>query len=172
MRMYVAFLPADSELLESHILNKAASWVAGADNPMIHAEVVFVDRESAQDIVGRSCSIHYGGKVFLDQKRFSRKQWQFRSVSASREQVKAAFKFCQDHVGDGFNKAGYYLQPFSSGASTTEGKSTWFCSEIVAGALRAAGKDVPVSLHPHKLYNRIRDMTTPDCPRNSVAIKF
>ena len=94
MRMYVAFLPADSELLESHILNKAASWVAGAANPMIHTEVVFVDRESAQDIVGRSCSIHYGGKVFLDQKRFSRKQWQFRSVSATKEQVKAAFKFC------------------------------------------------------------------------------
>ena len=113
MRMYVAFLPADSELLESHILNKAASWVAGAANPMIHTEVVFVDRESAQDIVGRSCSIHYGGKVFLDQKRFSRKQWQFRSVSATKEQVKAAFKFCQEHVGDGFNKTGYYLQPFS-----------------------------------------------------------
>ena len=80
---------------------------------MIHAEVVFVDRESAQDIVGRSCSIHYGGKVFLDQRRFSRKQWQFRSVSATKEQVKAAFKFCQEHVGDGFNKTGYYLQPFS-----------------------------------------------------------
>ena len=120
--MYVAFLPSDSELLEAHILNKAASLVAGAQNPMIHTEVVFVDRESPSDIVGRSCSIHYGGKVFLEQKRFSRKQWRFRSVSCSKEQVKAAFQFCQNHVGDSFNKYGYYMQPFSKGSASTEGK--------------------------------------------------
>lgn len=170
--MYVAFLPSDSELLEAHILNKAASWVAGATNPMIHTEVVFVDRENSTDVVGRSCSIHYGGNVFLEQKRFSRKQWRFRSVNCTKEQVRAAFKFCQDHVGDSFNKYGYYMQPFSNGSRTTEGKNSWFCSEIVAGALRAAGKDVPVSMHPHKLYMAVRDMTTPDCPRSNVEMKF
>lgn len=172
MRMYVAFLPSDSELLEAHILNKAASLVSGVKNPMIHTEVVFVDRESPSDIVGRSCSIHYGSQVFLEQKRFSRKQWRFRSVSCTKDEVKAAFKFCQDHVGDGFNKYGYYMQPFSRGSATTEGKTSWFCSEIVAGALRAAGKDVPVSLHPHKLYGAVKDMTTPDCPRSNVTMTF
>ena len=73
MRMLVAFLAADSELLELHVLNKAAAWAAGGDNPMIHTEILFVDRETEDGFVGRSCSIHYGGEVFFQQKKFSRR---------------------------------------------------------------------------------------------------
>lgn len=70
MKMLVAFLASDSELLESHFLNKAAAWAAGGTTPMIHVEVVFVDREGRDGIIGRSCSIHYGGKVFFGAKAF------------------------------------------------------------------------------------------------------
>lgn len=168
MKMLLAFLAADSDLLESHILNKAAAWAAGGENPMIHVEVVFVDRESRDGIVGRSCSIHYGGKVFLEQKRFSRSQWRFRSVSAKAEEVQAALKFCGDHVGDGFNSTGYFMQPF---VSTRLSSNTWFCSEIVAGALNAAGLKVAPSLHPDKLFKAVVDLTSPDCPR-VVTMKF
>lgn len=168
MKMLLAFLASDSELLESHILNKAAAWAAGGDNPMIHVEVVFVDREARDGIIGRSCSIHYGGKVFLEQKRFSRTQWRFRSVSATDAQVQTALKFCGDHVGEAFNKTGYFLQPF---AGVRLSSNTWFCSEIVAGALNAAGVKVAPSLHPNALFKAVAELTSPDCPRN-VEMKF
>lgn len=162
MRMLVAFLAADSDLLETHVLNKAAAWAAGGSNPMIHTEILFVDRETKDDFVGRSCSIHYGGKVFFEQKRFSRTQWRFRSVSATDTQVQAALKFCQDHVGEPFNKMGFFMQPFTGKRMS---KKSWFCSEIVAGALNAAGVGVAPSLHPNALYAAIAEQTTPDCPR-------
>jgi hypothetical protein len=169
MKLLLAFLSSDSELLESHILNKAAAWVSGKSNPMIHVEAVFVDRENTSDVIGRSCSIHYGGKVFLDQKRFSRKQWRFRSVDMSPSRVQKAFEFCQSHVGESFNKVGFFMQPIVGNQRVS--KNTWFCSEIVAGALRAGGIDIEESLHPNTLYNRVCDMTTPDCPR-STALMF
>jgi len=168
MKMLLAFLASDSKLLESHILNKAAAFAAGGENPMIHVEVVFVDREGRDGIIGRSCSIHYGGKVFLEQKRFSRSQWRFRSVSASDSQVSAALKFCGNHVGEGFNKTGFFLQPFAGSRLSSD---KWFCSEIVAGALNAAGVKVAPSLHPNALFKAVADSTAPDCPRN-VEMKF
>ena len=168
MKMLLAFLASDSELLESHILNKAAAWAGGGNNPMIHVEVVFVDREAREGIIGRSCSIHYGGKVFLQQKSFSRSQWRFRSVSATESQVQAALKFCGDHVGEGFNKTGYFLQPLAGMRLSSD---TWFCSEIVAGALNAAGIQVAPSLHPNELFRAVADFTAADCPRN-IEMKF
>ena len=153
---------------KSHFLNKAAAWAAGSKNPYIHVEVVFVDREAREGIIGRSCSIHYGGKIFLEQKRFSRSQWRFRSVSASDSQVQAALNFCADHVGEGFNKTGYFLQPFAGARLSS---NTWFCSEIVAGALNAAGMQVAPSLHPNELFKAVADLTAPDCPRQ-VEMKF
>jgi hypothetical protein len=168
MKMLLAFLASDSELLETHFLNKAAAWAAGGKNPYIHVEVVFVEREAREGIIGRSCSIHYGGKVFLEHKRFSRSQWRFRSVSANKEQVQSALKFCVDHVGEGFNKTGYFLQPFAGARLSS---NTWFCSEIVAGALNAAGMQVASSLHPNDLFKAVADLTAPDCPRE-VEMKF
>lgn len=169
MRLLVAFLAADSDLLESHILNKAAAWVSGVKNPMIHTEVLFVDRESSDGIIGRSCSIHYGGKVFFKQKKFSRNQWRFRSVSMSNENIQKAMKFCQQHVGEPFNKLGFFMQPVSGKRMSS---NSWFCSEIVAGALNAGGMTVPSSLHPHALYKAIAERTAPDCPRSMNNIKF
>lgn len=168
MKLLLAFLASDSELLESHILNKAAAWVSGVNNPMIHVEAVFVSNESSGDIVGRSCSIHYGGKVFLEPKRFSRKQWRFRSVDMTDAQVASAYKFCQDHVGESFNKLGFFMQPVVG--SRRMSKNTWFCSEIVAGALRAGGMQVKESLHPHELYTTVCKNTTPDCPRTPSLV--
>jgi len=169
MRILVAFLAADSDLLESHVLNKAAAWVSGDSNPMIHTEVLFVDREASDGIIGRSCSIHYGGKVFFQQKKFSRSQWRFRSVSMSQENIQKAMKFCQQHVGEPFNKVGFFMQPLSRQRLSSK---SWFCSEIVAGALNAGGMNVAPSLHPHSLYKSLFERTTPDCPRDMSGLEF
>ena len=163
MHVLVAFLAADSELLESHWLNNAAAWLSFAENPMIHSEILFVDHTTAKDVIGKACSIHYGGEVFLQNKKFSRTQWRFRTVNCTEEQAQKALKFCKSKVGQKFNKLGYFLQPICSPKRMAEDR--WFCSEIVAGALREAGVDVEMSLHPNQLYESIKDITTPDCPR-------
>ena len=162
MKLYVCFLASNSNLLESHVLNRAAAWLVSAEHPMIHTEVLFADAATGNDISGYACSIHYGSKVFLSQKRFRRADWHFREVPCSEEQVDKAFDFCQDRVDDKFNYVGYYLHPF---CSPRVSERRWFCSEIVAGALNAAGVDVPPSLHPHKLYEELKPLTIPACPR-------
>ena len=54
------------------------------------------------------------------------------------------------------------MQPFTGKRLA---KKSWFCSEIVAGALNAAGVNVAPALHPNALYEAIAERTTPDCPR-------
>ena len=168
MKLYVCFLASNSELLESHILNRAASWLVSAEHPMIRTEILFADDTTGTDICGHACSIHYGGAVFLEQKRFRRADWQFRQVPCSPAQVDAAFDFCHARVGNRFNYVGYYLQPLCSPRLTDD---RWCCSEIVAGALREAGVDVAPSLHPHALYEALQPVTIPCCPRN-VALQL
>ena len=156
--------------MQRHVLNKAAAVVTGETNPMIHTEILFVDRSTPDGVVGRACSIHYNGKVFLERKKFSRKNWHFRSVPCTEEQAQKALKFCTDHVGDPFNTWGYFLTPVC--APRRLASDSWFCSEIVAGALMSAGIDVEPSLHPHQLYKSVKNLTTPDCPRDIGEMKF
>ena len=168
MKLYVCFLASNSDLLESHVLNRAAAWLVSAEHPMIHTEILFAEEATGSDISGYACSIHYGSGVFLDQKRFRRADWHFREVPCTSEQLDKAFDFCQDRVGDRFNYVGYYMHPFCSPRLSDR---RWFCSEIVSGALNAAGLDVAPSLHPHKLYEELKPITIPACPRK-VALKL
>lgn len=168
MKLYVCFLQANSELLESHVLNRAASWLVSTPNPMIHTEILFAEEAKGSDISGYACSIHYGSGVFLEQKRFRRADWQFREIPCSAEQIDKAFDFCQDRVGDSFNYVGYYLHPF---CSPRVSERRWFCSEIVAGALNAADVEVAPSLHPQRLYDALKPISIPACPRR-VQLQF
>ena len=61
------------------------------------------------------------------------------------------------------------MQPVTASRMSS---NTWFCSEIVAGALNAAGVKVAPSLHPHELYKAVANITSPDCPRDMSNMKF
>lgn len=160
LQMYICFLPASEDLREAHWLNRAAAFLAGTTRPMIHTELLFAEQSTDDEIIGQSCSIHYNGTVFFEPKRFSRTEWHFRLCPWD---VNKAMEFCKNHVGDKFNHVGYFLNPVCNARITTD---KWFCSEIVAGALRAGGADVETSLHPHTLYESLKNITTPACPRN------
>jgi len=160
LQMYICFLPASQELQDLHWLNRAAAYVSGSDRPMIHTELLFAEQSNDNEIIGQSCSIHYNGNVFFEPKKFSRSEWHFRLCPWN---VDKAMVFCKDHVGDGFNHVGYFMNPVCRARVTND---QWFCSEIVAGALRAAGADVETSLHPHALYESLKSITVPACPRN------
>jgi hypothetical protein len=186
-RIYVCFLQNDAEIMERHWLNAMAARVApgNEENPKIHVELFFPSELSnlESDVMnGEACSIHYSSSVFLSKKRFSRKQWCFRTLSCTQKQYDETYKFCKDHEKEGFNYVSYFLQPvgFTPGPYflTSFGASPrWFCSEICIEALKAGGvlsSDVRSSMHPQQMYNILRDITTPDSVRNyrDMSLKF
>ena len=185
--IYVCFLQNDAEIMERHWLNAMAARVAPASdgNPKIHVELFFPSEHSnleADVMNGEACSIHYSGSVFISKKRFSRKQWCFRTLSCTQKQYDETYKFCKEHEKEGFNYVSYFLQPVGLTPGpyflTSFGVSPrWFCSEICVEALKAGGvlsNDVRSSMHPPELYNILRDITTPDTVRNcrDVSLRF
>jgi len=185
--IYVCFLQNDAEIMERHWLNAMAARVAPttSSDPKIHVELFFPAEHSnleADVMNGEACSIHYSGKVFLTKKRFSRKQWCFRTLSCTQKQYDETYKFCKEHQGEGFNYLSYFLQPtgWSPGPYFLNSIGTnprWFCSEICIEALKNGGvlsEEVHTSMHPQCLYDILKDITTPDSVRNyrDMSLKF
>ncbi len=180
-KLMVCFLPSSSELLEKSVLNTLAAKLApstGANRsePMVHAELFFPKYEMGDVVGGDSCGIHYGGKVFVSPKTFSRKNWVFRSISCTPEQYKSTMDFCQSQVGGGFNYLGYYApcNLFNNGGNTQNGMAldnmqSWYCSELTAAALRHSNILSPSASdahkHPESLYQAIMDVSYADSAR-------
>jgi len=187
--LYVCFLENDDELMQHHWLNRAAARLAptSVENPKIHVELFFpsANASSTSDVVsGRACSIYYNGRVFLTKKKFSRKQWSFRTLNVNKQQYDEILSFCHAHVGEGFNHLSYFTYPmkcsdkYSFSPYTLESvglKPRWFCSEICVEALKAGGvldDWVHPSMHPQQLFTLLETSTTPDCVRNYDDMKL
>jgi len=185
--IYVCFLQNDAEIMERHFLNAVAAKVAptAKTDPKIHVELFFPSghhNPESEVMSGEACSVHYGGTVFLTQKRFSRKQWCFRTLSCTQKQYDATYKFCKEHKGEKFNYLSYFLQPTGWAPGpyflTSWGLSPrWFCSEICVDALKhgdVLAKTVNSSMHPEELFTILMDITTPDSVRNyrDLSLKF
>ena len=188
-QLQLCFVRADSEILDPSMLNRAAAYMAKNSDgqpPYIHVELLFVPNgrtsNGGADVVGEACSIVYGAGVHLERKRFSRRQWVFRSIQVSDDEYDNIYSFCRDHRGEKFNYMGYFLfwspLKISPEFYTKLGmEPRWFCSQIVTSALKYGGildKDVSSCVHPNELYNMIRLNTMADCGRNldSIEISF
>jgi len=183
--IYACFLRNSTDIMAAHILNKLASWIApkceeGVE-PQIHVELFFPDEEGKENelVSGQACSIHYNGQVFLTRKRFSRKQWNFRSLDTTQEQYDAVLNYCKNAVGCHFNHVGYFLQPLLSVDHAWPTKlgynKRYYCSEIVVEALKAGGvfpQDMKSQIHPQTLYSLLKDETTSACVRNVKKMEF
>lgn len=184
--LYICFLENDQSLMEKHWLNQMAAYLApvSKNKPKIHVELFFPQDNTSGDLVcGHACSIHYSGKVFVNKKRFSRKQWSFRTLNVTQDQYDKIKMFCEGHQGNGFNYLGYYLQPinfvgFNPYTYRYFGMSPrWFCSEICIEALKSGGvlkEHVSASLHPQELFTMLEDATTVDSVRDfdQLSMKF
>jgi hypothetical protein len=183
--IYACFLRNDTDIMAAHILNKIASMVAPACEqgvePQIHVELFFPDEEGKENelVSGQACSIHYNGTVFLTRKRFSRKQWNFRSLDTTKEQYDAVLNYCTAAVGCHFNHVGYFLQPIVSIDHTWPESmgynKRYYCSEIVIEALKAGGvfpPDTKSQIHPQSLYMMLKADTTSACVRNVKNLTF
>lgn len=186
-QIMVCFVRSDSSVLQESWLNSAASLLAPMTarngKPYIHAELLFVPKnnglQNKTDVYGEACSIVYSGKVHLCKKRFSRKEWEFRSIECSEKQYKKMKDFCKDHVSDGFNHLGYFMYwsgPFAPKPTfyTWFGMSPrWYCSEIVIAALKVGGildDSFPTAEHPDRLYHFIKERSMMNCGRNMKEV--
>ena len=131
-------------------------------------------------ISGLACSIVYSGAVHLESKRFSRKEWFFRSMECSKGQYDTMMAFCQEHKGEGFNHLGYFLywspiRPSPTAYNWLGMSSRWYCSEIVIGALKHGeilDDSVSNSMHPHALYQLVQPSSMADCGRNMKQVNL
>lgn len=189
-KIMLCFVRSDSDILEASWLNRAAATMAPSgssesDPPFIHAELLFVPQHTAEGndtVSGLACSIVYNGSVHLEKKRFSRKEWFFRSMECSESQYNTMMQFCQNHEGESFNHLGYFLfwspiRPSPQSYTWLGLSPRWYCSEIVIGALKEGGildDDVNNSMHPHELFIMLQGSTMADCGRNmnSVNLRF
>ena len=171
-KVMVCFLPANSDLLAKSWLNTAAARMAPSsdrDVPFVHAELFFPRYEHADSLGGKSCGIHYGGKVFTANKLFSRKDWNFRSYSCTPAQYDKVQEFCRAQTGGKFNYMGYYAPCSLGQAAPSLKQRSWYCSELVNSALVYAGITEPNPVaysHPDALFEHVAPETYADCGRN------
>lgn len=181
-KVTVCFVRSDSDLLQQgSVLNRLAAYYASGqrEKPMVHAELFFPTSSSSNSSVvsGQSCGIHYGGKVFMAPKTFSRKNWIFRTYSVTDKAYNAVKQFCADRVGDAFNYLGYFTPCNLSQSTAPANGRSWYCSELVAMALHEGGligaDDMKyASSHPDLLYDTVVPNTYADCSRNIVSAKL
>lgn len=169
-KIIVCYLRSGSDVLDDHILNRMAAWVAPAPeagcDPVVHVELFFPETNS--ELTGLSAGIHYGGQMFMHPKTFSRKDWVFHSIMATPRQVQLAKAFCERQRGANFNYLGFYSpQPCNIGhayrlRNMDTQRMPWFCSELVAYTLLHAGllthtDAKAASKHPQMAYNVIQN---------------
>ena len=187
-KIMLCFVRSDSDILEASWLNRAAAAMASTDDdapPYIHAELLFVPPgtgEGRDTVAGKACSVLYSGKVHLEQKRFSRKEWFFRSMQCSKSQYDSMMEFCTEHQGDGFNHLGYFLywsplRPSPMSYTYLGMSARWYCSEIVIAALKHGdilSEDVSSSMHPHDLFKLVKHTSMADCgrPMKGMELSF
>ena len=86
-------------------------------------------------------------------------------------------QFCQDHVGESFNHAGYFMywapiQPRPMFYPWLGMKPRWYCSEIVLAALQAGdllSSDIPTTMHPHQLFEVCLSVDRDHTPINAIV---
>ena len=185
----LCFVRSDSDVLEKSWLNSMASFFAPraprSGPPYIHVEIMFPPKNDINtnkaELYGDACSIVYNGLVHFVKKRFSRKEWEFRSMECTGEQYENMKSFCKDHTGEKFNHMGYFmywagmLAPRPMFYTWFGMAPRWYCSEIVIGALKSGGlldDSFSSAEHPDKLYHVVKNRSMMDCGRNMKEVRL
>ena len=151
----------------------------------------FGQDEKGGDLKGIACSILYGGTVHVvENKSFSRKNWEFRKLKCTVPKAKACLQWMRQHEYDGFNRSGFFTEPvrrklscafplpnlFQPTGLLQFGKRRWYCSELVEAALREnnivkTGQTTP-SAHPEMLFQELKLLSVPSAPieRGSLSL--
>mgnify|MGYP003685966065 FL=1 len=176
MPVVVAFVADNSSILEDSWLNSTAARLAptSGDFKIIHCELFFPS-PVARNIVGltgASYGIHFNGSVFKNPfKQFSKSQWIFKEIQTNHAQDAQMKAWLDDQIGKKFNYLGYasFMSPCSISGRVPGMKKRFYCSQLTMEALNKGevfgyhdGRPVqmPVSVHPHTLFDAITDIST------------
>ena len=187
-KIIVCYLRADSSVLQDHVLNRMAAYMApkygNSDQaPVVHVELFFPNTGDDQN--GLSAGICYGGQVFMHPKKFSRTNWEFHSIPVSDRQVYDVKSFLDRQRGASFNYRGFFA-PRVCGIGheyrvqhLATHKMQWYCSELAAyalmyGSVLESADAYEASSHPNATYHIIdeRCNTFMDCARNIKDTKL
>jgi len=135
-------------------------------SPMIHCQLVFWDQARKQYY---TYSVDDSRPVHVYDRKAFRRGWRFVALDLTEREELIAQNFCAAQLGKPLNSAGQltiFLLPQSG-----RGHS-WFCSELVAAALKAAGilqfdqwrgVNRPCEVAPHMLFHFLTKHCT-TCP--------
>ena len=174
----LAFLPLDSDLLERSYLNWAAGRIAprrkykssNKQQPMVHVEAWLRDEQGDS---GYAASICYNRPAHYVRKKFSRTNWQFRSIFMSEVQFKKLKLLFSHYKGSPFNKLGFFALGLGlrigGGWPTRLGfKRAFFCAELIVHCLKEVGyfqkgakNEIPSVVHPEELFQHLSLVSTP-----------
>jgi len=183
--------PVKTLRLGSQIYEDSSAYAVGASKHERALRFAQSNDHGEGDLKGIACSILYGGNVHVvENKSFSRKNWEFRKLKCTTRQAKACLQWMRDHEYDGFNRGGFFTEPvrrklscafplpnlFQPTGLLQFGKRRWYCSELVEAALREnnivkPGQTTP-SAHPEVLFQELKLLSVPSAPidRGSLSL--
>jgi len=179
MPVIVAFVADNSSILEDSWLNRTAARLSPGDSEfkIIHCELFFPSTV-ARNIVGltgASYGIHFSGSVFKNPfKQFSKSQWLFKEIQTNNAQDMKMRDWLDHQIGKKFNYLGYasFLTPCSLSGRFPGIEDRFYCSQLTMQALNEGevfgyndGKAIhmPFSVHPHRVFEYIQDISTAVC---------
>ena len=178
-KIMVCFLPSSSELLEKSVLNSirqqnSPPQITTTVNPW-SMRTVFPTASSNEAVLGHSCGIHYGGKVFMHQS-LQKRNYKVQNNSVSKAQH-AKLRILQISGEWEINYTGYYapcsLMPRRQHTGTTDQWTVLVLPELVSSALEYAGlieQGGDSHTHPDRLYENIKDISQADCASLTTTV--
>jgi len=141
---------------------------------IVHCELFFPS-VVARDIVGltgASYGIHFKGRVFKNPfKQFSKSQWTFKEIQSNPAQDMQMREWLDSQIGNKFNYLGYasFLSPCTMSGRIPGMQKRYYCSQLTMEALNIGEVfgyqdgvpiQMPVSVHPHRVFDMIQDIST------------
>lgn len=153
----IAFYKGESN--DTSIINRITKLLTG---DFVHCEIVFSETAVGNNL---ACGIWQGENVFYRKKTFGRKNWVFKKIRLSKEQVAKIKNFCKEMAENKipFNYAGF-LRAMTAYPRFTD-KTCFFCSELIITAFHEAGLMLDVDSScttPTMLYQYIKKISFPD----------
>jgi hypothetical protein len=156
---YVTIAFYKGETNDTNLLNILTKHLTGE---FVHCEIVFSDSISGNNL---SSGIWQNENVFFKKKTFGRRNWLFKKIRLSKEQVNVMKTYCKNLSENniGFNLSGF-LRAMTAYPRFTDEKC-FFCSELIVVCFQKINmmSDLVASTTtPTILFNYVKNMSFSD----------
>jgi hypothetical protein len=107
-----------------------------------------------------------GKEVYVQDQLCQRPGWVFRQLDVTEEQAQKLFDWCKRRKGHKFNYVGFYGYAFPCFCCVQSCfPNRWFCSELVATALKENNIANVTVCSPHDLYRQLQNQAYVSNPK-------